>query len=429
MSKKAIIPLMISIAIFLIALAFYIIKKDDGSQPVLEINYYDIKFNVQKTKIEKLDEQIISYIYDQTKQFLRNMDIASPNNNKINIDSDISSNDNIISVILYSTIQANDYVKRDRKTIYYNKDTNEIIKLQSYLNSEDYLQIILNLSYHYVLAYLKHNNIAIDENNVSTAINNLENYKFTDSGLELIFILNNVDIEVQITIPYAEINYILKDEYKKTVQQKFQRDLEQFRDKKLIAFTFDDGPDEYITNILLNGLSKYNAKVTFFVLGSRVNSNSNVLKRAHEEGNQIGSHTYNHKNLINLNQNQIMLEINHTATVIKEIIGEYPTVIRPPYGNINKIIKNYINVPIIMWNIDTLDWKYKDKETVKNNIISQAEDGDIVLLHDIYLSSVEGALLAMEELYKQGFAFVTIDEMAKLKGIEWKQGKNYYKFQ
>lgn len=429
MSKRALIPLFLSIFIFLVALIIYIIKNDSNEYIMLEINHYEIAMNIQKIKIEVLDNEIEQYVREQKKQFFHSIDITPYNSVAIDINSEINTTNNIMSLVLTTEIKNNNYIRKNKKTIYYNLETNEIIDLESYLTSQEYLQIISNLSYHYVLAYLMNNNLIIDESIVKEATTNLENYKFTDSGLEMIFILkNDVDVETKITIPYAEINYILKEQYKKPSQEPYRRDLEQFKNKKLIAFTFDDGPDEYTTNILLNGLSKYNAKVTFFVLGNKVNSNSAVLKRAYEEGNQIGSHTYNHKNLLLLNQNHIELEINHTATVIREIIGIEPNVIRPPYGNINKTIKKYIDVPIIMWNIDPLDWKYKDKETVKNNIVSEAEDGDIVLLHDIYLTSVEGALLAMEELYNQGFAFVTIEEMAKLKGTEWEQGKNYYKF-
>ena len=207
-----------------------------------------------------------------------------------------------------------------------------------------------------------------------------------------------------------------------------ERNLDDFKNKKLIAFTFDDGPNTSTTSRLLDGIKEYNAKVTFFVLGSRVNSHQEVLKRAYEEGNQIGSHTYNHLNLLLLSDSKIIEEISKTDEAIKNIIGTSPELLRPPYGNVNDNIKQLSSKYIINWNVDTEDWKLKDRNLIKENILKNARDGAIILLHDIYTESVEGALLAMEELEKEGYAFVTISEMAKLKGVTLDYNKTYFNF-
>ena len=205
------------------------------------------------------------------------------------------------------------------------------------------------------------------------------------------------------------------------------RNLEQLKGKKLIAFTFDDGPNNKTTLKLLEGLEKYDARVTFFVLGSRVNNNKESLVKAYETCNQIGNHTYNHFNLLKQNTTTITNEINTTNLEVYNIVGEYPTIIRPPYGNTNSNIKNIGNMPTILWNIDTLDWKYRNKDRISNEIIEKAHDGAIVLLHDIYSTSIEGALIAMEEL-KDEYVFVTIEEMMLLKNIEIDKNKTYYNF-
>ena len=145
-------------------------------------------------------------------------------------------------------------------------------------------------------------------------------------------------------------------------------------------------------------------------------------------GNTIGSHTYSHSNLVKLNDYDIINEIKKTNDNIKNIIGENPIYLRPPYGNTNKNIKKLSNMNTIMWDLDTEDWKYKDKEKIANYIIDNAHDGGIVLLHDLYETSIDGALLAMEELSKEGYAFVTIEEMIKLKNIELDKEKSYYYF-
>ena len=130
-----------------------------------------------------------------------------------------------------------------------------------------------------------------------------------------------------------------------------ERSLENFKDKKLIAFTFDDGPSKKNTNKLLDKLDCYQARVTFFVLGSRVYSNRDTIKRAYDMGNQIGSHTYSHSDLTKMDNESILNEINNTNSVVKNVIGVCPTLLRPPYGNISARVNNLTNMNIIKVNI------------------------------------------------------------------------------
>ena len=244
------------------------------------------------------------------------------------------------------------------------------------------------------------------------------------------------DGEININIPYKKLQGILKVEYLTedidtsidTIIEPGYRDLEQFKDKKLIAFTFDDGPNNKTTSRLLDGLGEYNAKVTFFVLGSRVENNKEVLRRAYEEGNQIGSHTYNHLNLFLLNDEEILSEVNATNSVVEEEIGVRTNLLRPPYGNTNSEIKALSSLSTVLWDVDTLDWKSRNAEKVCEEIMKSAHDGAIVLLHDIYTESVEGALLAMKELEKENYAFVTIEEMVQLRGVNLDYDTTYFNF-
>ena len=110
------------------------------------------------------------------------------------------------------------------------------------------------------------------------------------------------------------------------------------------------------------------------------------------------------------------------------VIGVRPTIIRVHYGNINSKIRSISDMNHILWNVDTLDWKYKNTNKVYKRIISKATDGDIILLHDIFKTSVNGVLKAIDELKKEGFEFVTIDEMVCLKGIKLDKSKTYFNF-
>lgn len=331
---------------------------------------------------------------------------------------------------------------RDDKSYYYDKIDNKIITITDFLVDENSLDKLSNVAYYYVMKYSKENNLGLDEKMAADGLQNdpvnFEHFKFTDDGIEFIFPPYQVAYyaagEVHITIPYDELIGIIKSEYLKNTntneenQTITKRNLKEFSNKKLIAFTFDDGPSYQATNKLLDNLDKYNARVTFFVMGNRVKQYADTIKKAHDMGNLIGSHTFSHKNLFKLNKFQIISEIRNTNDNIKEIINKEPLFLRPPYGNINSAIKDLANMYTILWDLDTEDWKYKDKDRISNYIVENAHDGAIVLLHDLYSTSVDGALDAMEKLQNQGYAFVTIEEMALLKNTELDKEKSYHHF-
>lgn len=209
------------------------------------------------------------------------------------------------------------------------------------------------------------------------------------------------------------------------------RDIEQFRGKKLLAITFDDGPYTPVTMSILNRLDKYNARVTFFVLGSRLDSNKSyreTMKKAYEMGNQIGSHTYSHKDLTSLSDKELEKEIDKTKKSVKDVLGIEPDAIRPPYGSTSAKVETAMNKHIILWSIDPMDWKYKNADTVCNNIVNNAFDGGIVLLHDLYQTSADGAIKAIEKLTECGYAFVTVDELAQLRGVDMDTSTKYFSF-
>lgn len=209
------------------------------------------------------------------------------------------------------------------------------------------------------------------------------------------------------------------------------RDIEQFRGKKLLAITFDDGPYTPVTTSLLDRLDKYNARVTFFVLGSRLDGSKsyrNTMKRAYEMGNQIGSHTYSHADLTKLSDDELKKDIDKANAAVRNVIGVEPAAVRPPYGATGKKVEAAMQKHIIMWSIDTMDWKYRNAETVCSNIMKNAFDGGIVLLHDLYQTSVDGAVMAMGKLQKQGYAFVTVDELAELRGVAMDTSTKYFQF-
>ncbi len=204
-------------------------------------------------------------------------------------------------------------------------------------------------------------------------------------------------------------------------------DVNELRDKKLIALTFDDGPHQTNTPKLLDYLEQENVKATFFVLGSRIEYNTDIVRRIVKDGHQIGSHTYHHKRLTKLSQEELAFEINATNELIYQITNIITNAVRPPYGEYNEDVKSSCQMPIINWSVDPEDWKYRDADIVFNSVVSKADDGDIILLHDIHKTSVDAVKRIVPHLKEQGFTFVTVEMLIKARQAEAVNGKVYHK--
>lgn len=183
---------------------------------------------------------------------------------------------------------------------------------------------------------------------------------------------------------------------------------------KRIALTFDDGPNRKNTALLLDALKERNVKATFFVLGLNVVKYPDLVKRMIEEGHEVGNHTYSHKNLFQLEDDEIKEEIEITNNLIKEITGDYPKLFRPSYGNYNENIKNIANMEVVNWTIDSLDWRLKNTKKIYNRVIYKLKGNDIVLLHDIYKTSVNATIKIIDKLQAEGYEFVTASEILGL---------------
>ena len=196
------------------------------------------------------------------------------------------------------------------------------------------------------------------------------------------------------------------------------------KSKKMIALTFDDGPN-YNTSKVIDVLNKYDIKATFFVLGSRAINNKDILKKMADSGMEIGNHTYNHLLLTKYDENKIRSEIEDTSEVIYSATKKRPKLLRPSYGSVNNKIKKVANMPIIIWDIDTLDWKYHNSKSITSRVVNKVRDGDIILMHDIYSASLNALSNIIPILQDNGYEFVTIDELFYYKGISLENSKVY----
>jgi peptidoglycan/xylan/chitin deacetylase (PgdA/CDA1 family) len=197
--------------------------------------------------------------------------------------------------------------------------------------------------------------------------------------------------------------------------------------KPMIALTFDDGPGLY-TEDLLNFFKENDVKGTFFVLGEQVEKFPDVVRIMDEIGCQIGNHTYSHERLTDLSVEDMDIQINKTNEVLQSILGKETQIVRPTYGSVNSTVREHVNYPLIMWSLDTEDWKWKDAKKIVDVILGNVKDGDVVLMHDIHDFTVEAMKMVIPILKEQGFQFVTVSEMAAFKGTNMENGMKYFEF-
>lgn len=199
---------------------------------------------------------------------------------------------------------------------------------------------------------------------------------------------------------------------------------------KLVAFTFDDGPSGQ-TARLLDGLEARGAVATFFMCGKNGNnglsSYSHLVSRMLEIGCEPGNHSNGHPNFTKISAAQMRQQIADVEAYLYQQAGaEYTEVVRIPYGSNTATIRQTVNRPMIRWSVDPQDWKYRDADVVYRNIVNKVTDGSIVLLHDLYATSVDGALRAIDTLKTRGYEFVTVSELFRRRGIELESGQVYF---
>lgn len=181
--------------------------------------------------------------------------------------------------------------------------------------------------------------------------------------------------------------------------------------EKVVALTFDDGPGYKTTMRLLEGLEERNVRATFFLLGEKIEERTEVVEKMHEDGHLIGNHSYSHVQLDSVNVACALEEVEKTNRIIEEITGERPVYIRPPYGSWNASLEEKIDMTPVLWTVDTSDWNTRDVNRIVEYVVNEVESGDVILMHDIYDTSVAAALEIVDRLKNQGFIFVTVDEL------------------
>ena len=407
---KKVITLITIVFFSLLILIFKFNSKDQNSKVITKIEEKDntlIAINYPQTKYSDLNKKIKNYINSYYSYF---KDEFSPykTNEKIELNIDYSYfllKSRYLCITIYVMVDThnsnNNY--KDIKTILYDTKTNKEISLINIINDYNKLVNLVNdnLKYKYNI------------NNLNLNIDNIISNPFSISDKFLTIYIPSTDSNYDffiVKINLKDINLETKQKIVPTTH--LENNLVIDPSKKVVALTFDDGPSIY-TKDILEILNKYGVSATFFVLGNKVSMYKETLKTALKQGCEIGNHSYNHKWMIKLSESELKTQIEDTQNIIKKELGYTPTSLRPTYGSVNNKIKSYTNFNIVLWNIDTLDWKIKNPKEIARRAL-KADDSDIILMHDIHKQTVKSLEMIIPKLLKDGFQFVTISELKEI---------------
>lgn len=312
----------------------------------------------------------------------------------------------------------NDYISK-----IYDYETKKEIELKSLIKEDcidKYNEKIKEL------IYLKYPKFISDELSQEYGKNS---YLFRDN--ELVIYFNDYNLEMD-EVLYLKVNYneIYKYlNFSVSLDSHYQNEsgFNYQKEKKTIAFTFDDSPNKGKTEKLLQILNDNYAHATFFMLGDKMEYNEYLVDLVYKSHNEIGTHTYHHQNLKRITKEEIKTDFEEMNNLYHSITNDYLKLFRPPYGIVNKDMP-LLNVSYIMWNIDTLDWKYRSSDYIVNHVLDHVSDGDIILFHDSYNSTVEAIEELIPLLIKRGYQIVSVSELARLKDVNLEVGAFYNSF-
>lgn len=353
-------------------------------------------------KIDTLDKQIKQYYEDSIKE-----EKAGDTKNTLYMDY---STKKILDQYINVELKFQRFDDEDQPV----SNKNKIFTFDAKLNKTLTVEDLFRGKY---INFLKEKGVdTIDIKSTALTIDDKNIYLYPDEK----------NISKKITIPFEECkdylalnNTTINPTAPEAVAVKEPQEIDA--SKKMVAITFDDGPHVSNTQRILDLFEKYDGRATFFMLGKLVEKYPDVVKDVYARGFEVANHSWDHANLPKQTMDKVTSEIYDTQTAIYKITGKEPTLFRPPYGAYNPAIKAESmagNVGIMLWTGDTLDWKTREANAVKDAIIRDARDGGIILLHDIHSTSVDGLELALPILKEQGYQFVTVDTLKQYREVK-----------
>ena len=194
---------------------------------------------------------------------------------------------------------------------------------------------------------------------------------------------------------------------------------------KLVAITFDDGPNQTWTPQVVEALNQRGVKGTFFMVGSWVATKEDLVRSMARQGHQIANHTWEHLDLTDLSPEEVRLQAEQSRARLEEVTGQQDFLVRTPFGVRTQTVLDNIDSPLILWSQDPAEGKQVSGEKMARSVIRRVKDGDIILLHDSTQENLDAACRIIDALQARGYEFVTVDELFRLRGVTPRKGGIY----
>lgn len=391
-----------------------------NNQMKIAINYPITNEKRLDQKIQKDVKKRYQYFLEQQKEF-----VAIAKDAEFNIDYTYNLIDKRYMMVVLKTFSNSNLLSNpmnDLDTYVYDKKENKFLTLSDVISTTEKKKVTTMILHQLKEQYPD----CLLTDRVNKLLNQFTKIHFTFDEEQFYFYFEPYEISagyfdiMTVSIPIENLGLIIdinegkvKKEWKKIEATTKIIDPNQ----KSVALTFDDGPSVY-TDDLLNILKKYDASGTFFVIGNKVEIYSDTMRRMIQEGNEIGNHSYNHKWLTKVSDQEFLNQINQTQQIVKEVTGFTPRLMRPTYGAVNQSLRKRSKLKIVMWDVDTRDWESHNIEHILKKTVQSTKDGSIILMHDTKKQTITILDKLLKELKKEGYQFVTVSELDKMKQLK-----------
>lgn len=401
-----------------------------------EAGIYTLFVSQAITENESIDEEIDQWILQEREQFKLEVEesenILKENGFSAHLNIQTSTQklaDQLYNLELESyQIAAGANGSTKTKSVIIDLTTNEILKNKDVLTlDEETVHEIRELVFQEVEQDAEIKDFIFEEL-LEDALKNHEDWNLSVNQESVVFSFDQYEIAaaaaglVHIEIPMNKmisyLNPVFADKLGLEIPEK---EIELKADGKYVALTFDDGPHAEVTARVLKTLAEHEVKATFYMLGSQVDYYPSIAKEVVDQGHELGNHTQSHKDLTRLSALQIREEIKSASTTIQNATTDSPKSIRPPYGAFNDSVKEVskeLDLPIVMWSVDSLDWKSRNSVAINQEVMKNIHPGAIILLHDIHKTTADALPSLLKNLKSEGYEFVTVSELLKFGDLE-----------
>ena len=406
-----------------------------------DTKHYILSISNVLTDSKEINNPIQSWINDQERGFLAQVEtgkktLRGDNRAELNIAVDTNKIKDHLYSLVFTSYQITTGSANGQSIIKsFNIDTaeNKILKLSDVMTYDkaaiDHMLSIVKEE----LKKQKNVYPYVFEADLQKTIKNPSEWKWSIGNEVFTLYFNQYEIAagaagtVQVNIPLESLHSYLKKDLTKKWNITYEKSQEPEGKGlaqppldpkgKYVALTFDDGPHPKVTPRVLKTLKEYNAKATFFMLGVQVEYYPDMAKKVAEAGNEIGNHSKSHPNLANMSLSGVRKQIKESSDRIEAATGVQPMLFRPPYGAMNESVKKVSKeqkTPIILWSVDSLDWKSRNAIAVNKEVAKSIRPGSIVLMHDIHASTADALPQMLKSLKKQGYQFITVSQLLSL---------------